>query len=100
MSGSRPGTTSSAVDSEPGLASRAWCDGDQLFVELTDGRIVTHELPDFVRAAPEAQRGCEVEDFGTAVYWPDLDEEIGVNWIFGVRESVDEDLAGFEKGPF
>jgi len=31
---------------------------------------------------------------------PDLDEEIGVNWIFGVRESVVEDLAGFEKGPF
>jgi hypothetical protein len=43
---------------------------------------------------------CEVEDFGTAIWWPDLDEGVGVNWIFGVSEDVIDDLAGFDKGPF
>ena len=100
MSGLRPGVASLAVDNAPGLAAKAWCRGDQLVVELTDGRIVTHALPDFVTAAPEGKRGCEVEDFGTAIWWPELDEGVGVNWIFGVREAVIEDLAGFEKGPF
>lgn len=92
--------SSSAVDSSPGLAARAWCQGDQLYVELTDGRIVTHDLPDFVRAAPPEKRRCDVEEFGTAIWWPDLDESVGVEWIFGVAEEVIEDLAGFEKGPF
>jgi hypothetical protein len=83
------------------VALRAWCDEQELFVELTDGRLVRHSLPDFVLATPVERRGvCEVEDFGTAIWWPDLDESVGVNWLFNVSEDVIYDLAGFEKGPF
>jgi uncharacterized protein DUF2442 len=99
MSGAKPGIVSSA-GSAPGLAVRAWCDRDELVVELEDGRIVRHELPDFVKAAATAKRRCEVEDFGTAIWWPELDEGVGINWLFGVSEDVIYDLAGFEKGPF
>ena len=38
-----------------------------------------------------------VEDFGTAIHWPDLDEDLGVDWILGVDEDVLLDLAGFEE---
>lgn len=92
--------TSSALGSEPSLAVSAWCRGDRLYVELTDGRVVTHPLPDWVLAAPPAKRRCQVEEFGTAIWWPEIDEGIGVNSLFGVSEAVVEDLAGFEPGPF
>lgn len=100
MSGSAPGVVSSASDSAPGVAAKAWYDDRELFVELTDGRLVRHPLPQFVMDAPVGSRGpCEVEDFGTAIWWPQLDEGVGVNWIFGVSEDVIYDLAGFEKWP-
>jgi hypothetical protein len=40
-----------------------------------------------------------VRGFGTAIYFPDLDEEMGVNEVFGVPEDVLFELAGFRKGP-
>lgn len=95
-SGSRHGVTSSAAGSPPALAARAWCE-DQLYVELTDGRIVSHALPDFVLAAPADRRRCQIEEFGTAIWWPELDEGVGVNWLFGVSEEVIESLAGFRS---
>ena len=101
MTGSMPGVVSSAIDSPPGLAAKVWCDDTELFVELADGRLVRHPLPDSVLAVPVERRGpCVVEDFGTALSWPELDEDIGVNSIFGVSEGVIYDLAGFDSGPF
>lgn len=98
MSGLAHGVVSSAASSAPGIAARAWCDEREIFVELTDGRLVRHPLPDFVLATPLDRRGsCEVEDFGTALWWPQLDEGVGLNWMFGVREDVIEELAGFEN---
>lgn len=95
------GTASSALDSAPALGQSVECDDALIYLTTIDGRIVTRELPDFVRgASPDQRRNCIVEDFGTAIYWPDLDEEIGINWMFGVSEEVIEDLAGFEEGPF
>ncbi len=86
-----------AIDSAPGVAAKVWCDDLDMFVELTDGRLVRHALPDFVLAVPVDRRGsCEVQDLGTAIWWPALEEGIGVNWLFGVREAVIYDLAGFE----
>lgn len=98
MSGSAPGIASSARISRPAPARAAWCRGDRLHVELVDGRVVEHQLPDFVEAAPADKRRCVVEGFGTAIWWPDLDEGVGVNWIFGVGEDVIYRLAGFTKG--
>lgn len=89
--------TSSAAGSSPALAAKAWCDDEQLYVELKDGRIVTHPLPEFVSRVPVDTRGpCEVEDFGTAIWWPNLDDGVGVNWLFGVSEEVIEEMAGFD----
>jgi len=98
MSGSAPGTSSLGTESEPGVAVRAWCDDEQVYVELTDGRVATHPLPDFVRDVSSQKRGtCQVEEFGTVLWWPALDEGIGLNWVFGVREHVIEELAGLGK---
>jgi hypothetical protein len=97
-SGSTPGVVPSAAESRPAPAATAWCEGDELYVELVDGRVVRHPLPDFVRRAAIEKRRCEVEEFGTAIWWPELDEGIGVNAIFGVSEDVIDQLAGFTKG--
>jgi hypothetical protein len=40
-----------------------------------------------------------VRGFGTAIYFPGIDEEIGVNEVFGVPEDVLFEVAGFRKGP-
>lgn len=90
--------TSSALGSAPALGESVRCDEWHVYLTTVDGRTVSRELPEFLRAAPpEQRRNCQLEDFGTAIYWPDLDEEIGINWMFGVTEDVIEDLAGFEK---
>lgn len=47
----------------------------------------------------EKRARCYVRGFGTAIYFPDLDEEMGVNEVFGVPEDVIYELAGFRKGP-
>jgi hypothetical protein len=99
MSGSQHGIVSSARVGEPAPALAARCDGESIHVTLTDGRTVSHPVPDWVRDAPLQQRmNCDVRGFGTAIYWPDLDEEMGVNEIFGVSEDLIDELAGFTKG--
>ncbi len=101
MSGSPRGLASSTRGSAPAPAVSARCDGERLFVTLTDGRVAEHPLPEWALARPFEQRlRCRVEGSGTAIYFPDMDEEIGVNEVFGVSEDVLYDLAGFERGPF
>lgn len=96
MSGSPYGTASSTTPKAPGLAAAAWCDDEQVCVRLTDGRVECAPLPDFLRVAtPEQRRRCEVEDLGTAIHWPELDEDLGVDWILGVDEDVLLTLAGY-----
>ena len=99
MSGSQHGTASSTRVDRPAPAVAAHCDGESVHVTLTDGRTVPHPLPDWVRNAPLVhRRNCYVRGFGTAIYWPDVDEEMGVNEIFGVPEDLIDELAGFTKG--
>lgn len=101
MGGSRPGTASSALGSAPAPGADAWCDDEYIYLETTDGRVVRRELPEFLRAlTPKQRRNCSVRGFGTEIYWPDIDEALGVDWLFDVPEEVIYDLAGFEKGPF
>ena len=100
MSGSRPGTASSARGSEPALAVEAWCDDDFIFIRTADGRVLDRELPGFLGVlTPQQRRNCHVDEFGIEIYWPDIDETLGVDWLF-VPEEVMFELAGFEKGPF
>ena len=98
--GSRRGMASSGIDSRPAPAVSARCDDERVYVTLEDGREVVSPLPEWLRAMPiEKRRRCRVRDFGTAIYFPDLDEEMGVNEVFGVPEDVLYEIAGFRKGP-
>ena len=43
-----------------------------------------------------AQRShWEITDFGLAMQWPDIDEDIGLAGLLGVPESLLEEAAGF-----
>lgn len=95
-SGSRPGGATLAV--KAALAERVRCDDEQIYVTLTDGREVTAPLSQRLRRATPAQRRAgRVEDFGTALRWDDIDEDLSVAGILGVSEKELEELAGFES---
>jgi len=82
----------------PALAVSVRCDNERIYVTLTDGRIVTAPLSDLLRAAtPEQRADGVVEDFGTALHWPSIDEDIGVAHLLGVSEEALYELAGFER---
>ena len=79
------------------LAIAVRCDDDRIFVTLDDGRELRAPLTPILRAAsPAARRNCVVEDYGTALHWPDVEEDIGLNSILGVPEDDLLDLAGFK----
>lgn len=89
------------MESAPAPAAEAWCDDLHIYLRTTDGRVVRRELPEFLRRlTPQERRNCRVEGFGTEIHWPDIDERLGVDWVFGVPEDVIYDLAGFAEGPF
>jgi hypothetical protein len=70
------------------LAAAVTCD-DLIYVLLEDGRLVTYPLTDRLRkATPGQRRNCRIEDFGAALHWPDVDEDLGVNTILGVSEEA------------
>lgn len=37
----------------------------------------------------------QITDRGTAIYWPDIDEELGLAGMLGVSETALEEAAGF-----
>ena len=60
--------------------------------------MLRRELPKFLQTLTTQQRrNCRVEGFGTEIYWPDIDEALGVDWLFDVPEEIIYDLAGFER---
>jgi hypothetical protein len=80
------------------LAVGVSCDDEQILVRLDDGRELSAPLTPTLRAASSAaRRNCVVEDFGTALHWPDADEDIGVNSLLGVPEDDLLELAGFKR---
>lgn len=84
---------------EPALASTVRVSADRLYVALTDGREISAPLerfPRLVAASPAQRDHWEITAFGTAVRWPDIDEDIGVAGLLGVPESLVEEAAGFE----
>ena len=64
--------------------------GDELRVELSDGRIVAVNMARltwlrWLREATEAQRAnWSVEPGGFAVYWPDLDDGVEVRHLLSL----------------
>jgi len=84
--------------SDLGYATSAQCDEDWLTVTLSSGRVIREPVAahPWLTAAPStARRTVEVVEFGTALHWPDLDEDMGVNELLGVSEDEIARLAGF-----
>lgn len=99
MTSSRPGIGSSPRRQAPGLAVAAHVDDERLYVTLQDGRELSMALPDWVLRAPADRRTrVQVEDFGTSIYFDDLDEDIGVDELLGITEDELYDFAGWERG--
>ena len=84
---------------EPALATSVRFTAGRLHVLLDDGREISVPLDRFrrlQRATPAQRQKWEITAFGTAIRWPDLDEEIGVAGVLGVPEDMVERAAGFE----
>jgi hypothetical protein len=70
----------------------------QLTVTLTDGREISVPLAEFAfleSATAEQRANWKIVDRRTAIYWPDLDEEIGLAGLLGVSETALEEAAGY-----
>ena len=96
---------SSAVkpnDSDLGVATAVRVEGDVIVVSLSNGREVTAQVADYprlVNVTPEQRAHCQIEAFGTIIHWPDVDEDIGVNYLLGVGEDDFLEFAGFTRYP-
>ena len=93
-------SSAESIKIDPALATGVRFTAGRLHVLLDDGREISVPLDRFPRLAQatSAQRAhWEIAAFGTAVRWPELDEDIGVAALIGVPESLVENAAGFEE---
>lgn len=82
----------------PALAADVRVTDTHLTVTLTDGREISSpldEFPELLSASASARAHWEITDLGTAIYWPDIDEEFGLAGMLGVSETALEEAAGF-----
>jgi len=74
------------------LAMRAWCDEDDLWVELDDGRKIGVPLayfPRLLHATPQQRDNLEMIGCGEGMHWPEIDEDISVeSLVLGVGEQT------------
>ncbi len=87
-----------SVVSQPVAIARVRVDAERIIVTTTDAR--EHSIPlawsPRLVAATAAQRANhQIYDFGTAIHWPDVDEDIGLATFLGVTEDVLYDALGF-----
>ena len=96
-SGSRPGAISSN-GKKLALAVGVRCDEKAVGVTFDDGRKIKAPLLPFLRSASAVARSkCRIRGFGTEIYWPALDEAVGVNYVLGVPEDDLLQFAGFKE---
>ena len=84
--------------SELGYATSVRCDDEWLTVTLSNGRVIREPIsahPWLAAAGSTARRDVEIVEFGTALHWPELDEDMCVNELLGVSEEEIARLAGF-----
>ena len=84
---------------DPALATSVRFTTGRLHVALTDGREISVPIDRFPRlaeASAHSRDHWEISAFGTAIHWPDVDEDIGVATLLGVPEWLVEQAAGFE----
>ena len=73
---------------------------DHIVAVLSDGREVGIPLAwsERLSAATSSQRkNYEIEDFGTSIHWPAVDEDIGLATFLGVSEEAIYDALGWER---
>jgi hypothetical protein len=84
---------------QPALIASVRFRASRLYLVLGDGREIGVPLERFprLRGATAAQRAkWQITAFGTAVRWPDLDEDIGLAGVLGIPEDLVDEAAGFE----
>lgn len=82
----------------PAVAVDVRVTDDRLHVVLSDDREISAPLRAFpaLATATQTQRdNWEITDFGIAIRWPDVDEDIGIAGLLGVPEDLVEQAAGF-----
>lgn len=87
------------LDIAPAIATGVRFSDARLHVHLDDGREMSLPLsrfPNLERATVAQRDHWQVTAFGTAIRWPDLDEDVGVSAFLGVPEAVVERAAGFK----
>jgi len=65
---------------------------DTLSVDLEDGRTISVPLswyPRLVYATPEERQNFRIAGAGYGIYWPDLDEDIGVEGLLLGKRSME-----------
>ena len=66
------------------VAVSVWCDNDNLWGKLADGRQLAVPLayfPRLLHATPDQRAAGELSGGGTGLHWPDLDEDISVHGL-------------------
>ncbi len=79
------------------LATGVRFDDERLYVRLANGSEISASLADFPRlrdATSEQREDYILEERGTAIHWPQVDEDIGLAGLLGIPEQVIEDLVG------
>ena len=74
------------------LASKVDFDADYLHLHLADGRIISipYELiPSLSKASSKQRQNCEIAGMGTALHWPDIDEDLTVEGLVIGRRVID-----------
>ncbi len=98
MSSAKPRKSISGA-SRAALAVGVRCDDEDVYVKLSDGREASAPVTPRLRAAtPRQRRACRVVDFGTAIRWDDINEDIGVEYFLGVPEDEVLELARLRPG--
>jgi hypothetical protein len=74
------------------LLSEVKFDENYFHLHLADGRILSipfELVPSLSRAKKSERENCLIEGMGTALYWPDLDEDLSVEGLVLGRKIID-----------
>jgi hypothetical protein len=81
-----------------GIATAVRCVDGWLVVTLSSAREIRVPLANYPRlahATADQRRNVQIEAGGTSLYWPDVDEDVGVAQLLGVSEEDLYRFAGF-----
>ena len=83
------------------VIKRVHCDDEYIYVDVAEDRVLGVRLAwseRLSRATAEQRANYEIEQFGDAIHWPDVDEDIGLAAFLGISEDALYDALDF-RGP-